>query len=1320
MTARADAVDIDSAPDKTVPWGADWDFDKPKVNVDISLCGTGDVDVDVVYTITNSLCGRSYQAIRKWEAKDTCGNKDSCKQIVTVLDAGAPVIVSSPNKTVECGAAWSFDPPTAFDSADGTPLVATLISTTTNGAGRLFSATCTWETADACGHAARCAQIVTVQDSTPPLIVLVPNRTVELGAAWGFDEPVALDTCSGPVAGISVIGTVTNLIRGSTFSATRSWHAADAAGNTAAASQMVLVLDTTSPTLVMPPDFRARAGTAWVFGIPTASDAGGAVTLTVDGTTTNRTCGGSFIARRSWRATDLSGNSVLGVQTVTVADDEPPVMSCAPSKTVEAGVAWSFNAPSALDTGEGGSVPILLLSTVTNYPAPGAVKVTRTWRATDGCGNSAECSQSVSIVDTVAPTLVSPPDLRVRLGTPWSFGTPVGSDAGGAVTITVAQTVTNLTCGRSFVARRTWRGTDLSGNTALCSQSVVVADDQPPTLNCGAAKSVEAGSAWTFDAPVGFDAGDNANVPVKILATTTNNATAGVVIVIRSWSATDVCGNSAQCSQAVTIVDTAPPALASVPAAGVYRCLADVPPPAVIDAFDVSDGLIPSTCVTTTNGFCPSFVVHTWTASDRHGNTATVSQTNTVFIPPPRIISEPTDRTVCSGERVQLCLELADVCAATYEWSRNGQPLPNANSSCLVLDSVSASDAGAYCVRVSGSFCPAGEPQLIRCATLTVRPVPPAAPLIDITSRAGEIATFRATTDGALVSGVWRHNGVLIPGEDGYTLTVRGVTVADAGVYSVELISPCGSSMQGGTLTVLETPVVNTAPFISAVADRVLQHNESTGRIPFTIGDAESSPAALVVSAISSEPMLVPTENIILGGAGSDRTVMVVAPSAGRGPVTITLVVSDGRNTSSASFNISIAPYVPVRSRLGICIHGNGVVAPDLNGQELIVGETYSVRAIHGAGQMFTGWTGEVSGAAPLLTFVMSSNLMLNAGFELNPFLTQAGNYNGLFHESDEVRHETSGFLTLTRNVRGKYSGTLISGKSRLRFTGQFDALGNATNLVRRGKVVAFIAELHLGAGDRPDEIEGRIRGGTWVASVVADRASFHAVTNRASFAGRYTIVIPGAPADQGLPVGDGFGTVVVGQGGGVTFAGTLADGRKVAQRVPLARGGEWPLYVPLYSGGGSLLSWQTFANRPTQDVGGILSWTRPPLAHVANYPAGFSLDAAAAGSRYFKPAAGHRALDLAEAIVAFSDSHSMQFANSVTLRTDNKVVNQSDNVLHFGLNAGSGLFSGVVMNPVTGARDTFKGALLQKQNRGAGFCSGTNGFGHVTFEAAR
>ncbi len=259
----------------------------------------------------------------------------------SILSIDRTLIVNcSTNKTVECATAWSFDPPVASDSCGGLPVTVNVLSTLTNNLSCGFTATRVWEIIDQCNNRTTCAQVVTGIDTTPPVPIPAPNKIIEYGQAWSFDDPTGTDTCSG-IQSIQVASTVTNAGPcGPTFTATRIWELTDACGNKANCSQVVTVRDTTPPSLTPAPDKNVNCLAPWSFDDPTAFDlASGVIIPTVISTVTNGTCGTGFTATRTWRVTDGCGNSatcmqrVFGRAIVTVSGtvfnptNYPPLMS---------------------------------------------------------------------------------------------------------------------------------------------------------------------------------------------------------------------------------------------------------------------------------------------------------------------------------------------------------------------------------------------------------------------------------------------------------------------------------------------------------------------------------------------------------------------------------------------------------------------------------------------------------------------------------------------------------------------------------------------------------------------------------------------------------------------------------------------------------------------------------------------------------------------------------------------------------------------------------------------------------------------------------
>lgn len=112
----------------------------------------------------------------------------------------------------------------------------------------------------------------------------------------------------------------------------------------------------------------------------------------------------------------------------------------------------------------------------------------------------------------------------------------------------------------------------------------------------------------------------------------------------------------------------------------------------------------------------------------------------------------------------------------------------------------------------------------------------------------------------------------------------------------------------------------NDVPTISPIADQAIVEDSSTGPLAFVVNDIETAAGALIVTATSNDQTLVPDANIVLGGAGANRTISVtpVANQNG-GPATITVSVFDGIVTTQTTFDVTVAAVndAPTISAIG-------------------------------------------------------------------------------------------------------------------------------------------------------------------------------------------------------------------------------------------------------------------------------------------------------------------------------------------------------------------------------------------------------------------
>ncbi|WP_042249910.1 HYR domain-containing protein, partial [Jejuia pallidilutea] len=284
------------------------------------------------------------------------------------------------------------------------------------------------------------------------------------------------------------------------------WTVTDAAGNTTTCTQTVTVTDDEDPVIATCPadvtantsdDGTGNCTTTVALGTPVSNDNCSVATTeaqvngtTIDPITFEFGLGDTTV---TWLITDGSGNTTTCTQTVTVTDDENPTITCPANISVNIDAAACDVSTVNLGTpitDDNCSVASVTNDAPSTYPLGDTIV---TWTVTDGSGNTATCTQTVTVIDNVDPTISCPANISVSAdaglcsASGVNLGTPTTSDC-------VVSTVTNdapstFPLGDTIV---TWTVTDSSGNSASCTQTVTVTDDENPTITCPADVSVTA------------------------------------------------------------------------------------------------------------------------------------------------------------------------------------------------------------------------------------------------------------------------------------------------------------------------------------------------------------------------------------------------------------------------------------------------------------------------------------------------------------------------------------------------------------------------------------------------------------------------------------------------------------------------------------------------------------------------------------------------------------------------------------------------------------------------------------------------------------
>ncbi len=600
-------------------------------------------------------CPSEYTIIRTWLATDACGNESTTSQVANVSDSEAPVFTFVPDdKTVDCGTQAEFGTPQVSDNCGNVDLDVENLSTDdlcNEAITRIWTAT------DDCGNSATASQTIFFLDEEPPYFTsIIEDEVIDCTQNPVFTPPTAEDDCHGVTIDFEDLNPTGDCATG--FNSTRVWKATDDCGNFVTASQTITVIDDTPPSFTfVPADFSAECDEDLVLAMPTATDDCGQTVLTVEMDTTQGVCIGNYIIIRTFTVTDACGNEATESQTITVADNTPPVFPILLDINAECDEVTNFTEPDVKDNCS--NINITFSDTTIQGTCLGEYFVRRTWIATDDCGNQATEFQSILYSDNTPPefTLI-PGGFDAECGTGVGIADAIATDNCGNVDMDLEVEETLGTCKGEYTLTRTWTATDDCGNSSTAQQVINYSDSTPPIFTSSFDDVfVDCDGNGGFIQPTAIDNCSDVNISFMDMNAPGNCA--GNQNIVRTWMVTDDCGNLTTATQNLIYQDSNPPVFTFVPPAATVDCNDTLAfgMPVVMD--DCDNFTIDYQDITT-NAICPIQITRTWTATDACGNTATASQTLTSDDNTPPVFSNvlPTMTISCSDS---LTFDMPDV-----------------------------------------------------------------------------------------------------------------------------------------------------------------------------------------------------------------------------------------------------------------------------------------------------------------------------------------------------------------------------------------------------------------------------------------------------------------------------------------------------------------------------------------------------------------------------------------------------------------------------------------------------------------------------------
>ncbi|WP_298535543.1 gliding motility-associated C-terminal domain-containing protein [uncultured Algibacter sp.] len=585
---------------------------------------------------------------------DCAGNSDDWAYVYTIDTPAFTITDVDGSSTVECiaDATETFTLPTVTDSCSNTITPSTAVITesptplTCEGI-RTYTYTYT----DCAGNSDDWAYTYTIETPTFTIADVDGSSTVECiaDATETFTLPTVTDACGNTLTPSSAV--ITENPDPLTCEGTRTYTYTytDCNGNsddwvyiytidllefTLPANDVEIVDNLNDVVVPTPPIVNDNCGNTIV---PT-----GPITSTIPA------CQGAIVYTFTY--TDCSGYTAdwtytytLELTPFTAPDDEAGTVSC---------IADAISPTPPVVTDSNGSNLLPSAPTITESPNPLTCEGTRTYTFTytDCAGNSDDWAY-VYTIDTPAFTITDvdgSSTVECIADATETFTLPTVTDSCGNTLVpseaVITQSPDPMVC--EGTRTYTYTYTDCVGNSDDWTYTYSIKDNTAPVLTLPANATAECSddlSPIDFGTATASDNCDDAPT-ITFEDVRTDGACSGTFTIERTWTATDVCGNTASAIQMISTSDTTAPIFGQtdLPVSLIVEC-GQVPDAETLTASDNCGDAIVTVEDLRIDGDCDNNYVieRTYTATDDCGLTNTHIQTITVQDTTPPTFDQP-------------------------------------------------------------------------------------------------------------------------------------------------------------------------------------------------------------------------------------------------------------------------------------------------------------------------------------------------------------------------------------------------------------------------------------------------------------------------------------------------------------------------------------------------------------------------------------------------------------------------------------------------------------------------------------------------------